>query len=63
VAVAVADVLLDGGAELVTLVQGKLADSGLASVVERHVRGASPAAEVVCYDGGPADFFLLIGAE
>jgi DAK2 domain fusion protein YloV len=63
VAIAVAGQLLDGGTELVTLVQGERADHGLADVVARHVRGASPAAEVVCYDGGPADFFLLIGAE
>jgi dihydroxyacetone kinase-like predicted kinase len=63
VAIAVADLLLDSEAELVTLVQGELADPGLASVVARHVRRARPAAEVVCYDGGPPDFFLLIGAE
>jgi len=63
VAIAVADLLLAGGAELVTLVAGTGAVDGLAQLVAAHVGQASPAAEIVCYDGGPADAFLLIGAE
>jgi len=63
IAIAVADTLLAGGAELVTLVQGERAEPGLSQLVAGHLRQVTPAAEVVCYEGGPADAFLLIGAE
>jgi DAK2 domain fusion protein YloV len=62
-AVAAADLLLAGGAELVTLMAGEGAQDGLAELVAWHVRQVSPAAEIVSYDGGPADVILLIGAE
>ena len=61
VAIAVADALLAGGAELVTLMAAGEADSPLARAVAGHVQQAWPAAEVVCYGGGPVP--LLIGAE
>ena len=61
VAIAVADALLAGGAELVTLMAAGAADSPLALAVAGHVQQAWPAAEVVCYGGGPVP--LLIGAE
>ncbi len=61
VAIAVADALLAGGAELVTLMVAGEADSPLARAVAGHVQQAWPAAEVVCYGGGPVP--LLIGAE
>jgi uncharacterized protein len=63
VAIAVAGLLLAGGADLVTLLAGERADPGLVQQVAGHVRQAYPAAELACYDGGPADSFLLIGAE
>jgi DAK2 domain fusion protein YloV len=61
VAIGVADALLAGDAELVTLMAAGEADSPLAVAVAGHVRHAWPAAEVVCYGGGPVA--LLIGAE
>jgi DAK2 domain fusion protein YloV len=61
VAVAVADALLPDGAELVTLMTAGEADSPLARAVAARVQQAWPAAEVVCYGGGPVP--LLIGAE
>ena len=61
VAIAVADALLAGGAELVTLMAAGERDSPLAGAVAGHVQQAWPAAEVVCYGGGPVP--LLIGAE
>ena len=60
-AIAVADALLADGAELVTLMAAGEADSPLARAVAGHVQRAWPAAEVVCYGGGPVP--LLIGAE
>jgi hypothetical protein len=68
VAMQLADALLadarpGGGAELVTLVQGEQAEPGLAELVARHLRQAGPAVQIDCYDAGPADIFLLIGAE
>jgi dihydroxyacetone kinase-like predicted kinase len=63
VAVAVLDRLLAPGAELVTLLAGQAADPDLGARAAEHVRKVSPAAEVVCYDGGMADVVLLIGVE
>jgi len=61
VAIGVADALLADGGELVTLMAAGGADSPLARAVAGHVQQAWPAAEVVCYGGGPVP--LLIGAE
>ncbi len=61
VAIGVADALLADGGELVTLMAAGAADAPLARAVAGHVQQAWPAAEVVCYGGGPVP--LLIGAE
>jgi DAK2 domain fusion protein YloV len=61
VAVALAAVLLSGGGELVTLMEGAGSEPGLARRVADHVGRVSPGLEVVCYDGGPVP--LLIGVE
>src|ERR1022692_3030485 len=42
---------------------GQAADPDLGARAAEHVRKVSPAAEVVCYDGGMADVVLLIGVE
>ena len=63
VAIAVADLLLADGAELVTLVAGPAADADLARLVAAHLHATDPVPQIDCYDGGPADAFLLIGAE
>ncbi len=60
-AAALAAVLLSGGGELVTLMEGAGAEPGLARRVADHIGQASPGLEVVCYDGGPVP--LLIGVE
>jgi DAK2 domain fusion protein YloV len=60
-AAALARVLLSGGGELVTLMEGAGAEPGLAQRVADHIGQASPGLEVVCYDGGPVP--LLIGVE
>ena len=61
VAAAVAAVLLSGGGELVTLMEGAGSEPGLARRVADDIAEASPGLEVVCYDGGPVP--LLIGVE
>jgi DAK2 domain fusion protein YloV len=63
VAIALTDLLLADGAELVTLVEGQAADADLARLVAAHLHAINPVPQVDCYDGGPADAFLLIGAE
>jgi hypothetical protein len=60
-AAALAAVLLSGGGELVTLMEGAGAEPGLARRVADHIGQAGPGPEVVCYDGGPVP--LLIGVE
>ena len=61
VAAALATVLLSGGGELVTLMEGAGSEPGLARRVADRIAQASPGLEVVCYDGGPVP--LLIGVE
>jgi fatty acid kinase len=61
VAGALTAVLLSGGGELVTLMEGAGAEPGLARLVADDVGRAFPGAEVVCYEGGPVP--LLIGVE
>jgi fatty acid kinase len=77
VAVALADLLLAAGGELVTLVEGEGGSggaagggetgrggwAGLAELVAGHLRQARPGIETVCYGGGPARLPLLIGVE
>jgi DAK2 domain fusion protein YloV len=60
-AAALAAVLLSGGGELVTLMEGAGAEPGLARRVADHIGRATRGPEVVCYDGGPVP--LLIGVE
>ncbi len=61
VAATLATILLAGGGELMTLMEGAGAEPGLARLVADDIGQAFPAAEVVCYDGGPVP--LLIGVE
>jgi len=72
VAIALADLLLAAGGELVTLIEGEHEagaqgaggqDAGLAQLVAGHLRETSPGTETVCYGGGPARLPLLIGVE
>ena len=65
VAVALAELLVADGAELVTLVEGgaESARAGLAELVASRLREARPGIETVCYGGGPARLPLLIGVE
>ena len=61
VAAALAAMLLSRGGELMTLMEGAGAEPGLARLVADRIGQDFPAAEVVCYDGGPVP--LLIGVE
>jgi hypothetical protein len=63
VAATVLDRMLGSGGELVTLVRGADADSGLADAVARRVRTARPEVDTVVYEGGQARYPLLIGVE
>ena len=72
VAIALADLLLAAGGELVTLIEGEHEagaqgaggqDAGLAQLVAGHLRETSPGTETVCYGGGPARLPLLIRVE
>jgi uncharacterized protein len=77
VAIALADLLLAAGGELVTLIEGEPGaggqdavgqdaggqQPGLAELVAGHLRETSPGTETVCYGGGPARLPLLIGVE
>ena len=63
VALAVTDLLLEPGTEMLTLVAGREAGPGLAGSVADYVAGRAPGVEVVCYDGGMASSLLQIGAE
>jgi DAK2 domain fusion protein YloV len=72
VAIALADLLLAAGGELVTLIEGEREaggqdagsqHAGLAELVAGHLRETSPGTETVCYGGGPARLPLLIGVE
>ncbi|HET6738216.1 MAG TPA: DAK2 domain-containing protein [Kribbella sp.] len=62
-ALQVADRLLGGGGELLTIVTGRDADPALAVAVERHVRRQRKDVDVVVYDGGQDRYPLLIGVE
>ncbi len=63
VAVAVVELLLGGGGELVTLVSGAPADPGLAAEVSRAVRSRRPDVDVTTYDGGQPASYLVVGVE
>ena len=63
VACEVADRLLAGGGELVTLVRGVEADDALVSAVESYLKRTRIGLEVVVLDGGQERYPLLIGVE
>ncbi|GAA2574222.1 DAK2 domain-containing protein [Actinomadura fulvescens] len=55
--------MLSGGGELVTLIVGTHAPSGLAEGLEDHLREVRPDVEVGVYDGAQELYPLLIGVE
>jgi len=61
VAAALAAMLLTGGGELLTLMEGAGARPGLARLVADQVGRDRPQLQVVCYAGGPVP--LLVGVE
>jgi dihydroxyacetone kinase-like predicted kinase len=63
VAAALADQLLTADTEMITLVTGRSAYSGLGTFLASHVAARAPAVEFICYDGGMTSDVLLIGAE
>jgi DAK2 domain fusion protein YloV len=63
VSLGVTELLLQNSPELFTLLIGRGASPGLASLVTEHIAGADRPVEVVCYDGGMTSSLLQIGAE
>ena len=63
VAFALTDRLLGVGAELMTVLVGADAQTGLGEVIARHVRERSPLTEVSVYDVGQPRYPLIIGVE
>ncbi len=62
-ATGVADRLLGGGGELMTVVRGANASPDLVDALVRHVRRNRKDVDVVVYDGGQERYPLLIGVE
>jgi dihydroxyacetone kinase-like predicted kinase len=62
-ATGVADRLLGGGGELMTVVRGQGASPELVDALVRHVRRNRKDVDVVVYDGGQDRYPLLIGVE
>jgi dihydroxyacetone kinase-like predicted kinase len=62
-ATGVADRLLGGGGELMTVVRGENASPELVDALVRHVRRNRKDDDVVVYDGGQERYPLLIGVE
>jgi dihydroxyacetone kinase-like predicted kinase len=63
VSVQLVDRLLATGGELMTVVLGADAPTGLAGEVERHLQATHPEVELVVYDGGQPVYPVLIGVE
>jgi dihydroxyacetone kinase-like predicted kinase len=63
VGLALTDRLLGIGAELVTVLVGSAAPTGLGRLITEHVRSRSPLTEVCVYDLGQPDPTVIIGAE
>jgi DAK2 domain fusion protein YloV len=61
VAATLTAMLLAGGGELITLMEGAGAEPGLAQLISDEISQARPWVEVVCYSRGPVP--LLIGVE
>ncbi|MEU7620176.1 DAK2 domain-containing protein, partial [Micromonospora rifamycinica] len=60
---AVVDRMLGGGGELVTLLTGADAPTGLAEAVRAHIGQRWPFVEVQAYPGGQPHYPLLVGVE
>jgi dihydroxyacetone kinase-like predicted kinase len=60
---AVLDRMLSAGGEMVTLVVGRGADPGLSDAVTEYLHDRHPVVDVVVYEGGQAEYPLLIGVE
>ena len=63
VAARVADRLLGGSGELVTVVSGAAAPDDLAAGLEAHVRSTRPEVDVSVHDGGQPRYPLLLAVE
>ncbi len=63
VAASVAERLLGGSGEILTLVSGAGAPPDLASRVEQHVLAARPEVDVAVHEGGQAGYPLLLAVE
>jgi DAK2 domain fusion protein YloV len=63
VAFNIVDRLLAVGAELLTVLVGAEAPPRTGALVEAHVRERSPLTDVMVYDGGQADYPVIIGVE
>jgi fatty acid kinase len=55
--------MLSGGGELVTLITGASARTGIADAVESRLRAERPDVELVVYGGGQERFPVLVGVE
>jgi dihydroxyacetone kinase-like predicted kinase len=55
--------MLSAGGEMVTLVVGRGADDGLSEAVAGWLHERHPVVDVVAYEGGQAEYPLLIGVE
>jgi dihydroxyacetone kinase-like predicted kinase len=58
-----ADRMLAGGGELVTIVCGADAPDGLGEQLSSYVEKNHPASEAVSYDGGQPHYPVLLGVE
>ncbi len=63
VAIEVVERMLAAGGDLVTLVAGAQADSGLADLVAAAVHRSRPEIDTVVYEGGQPRYPLLLGVE
>jgi len=57
------DRMLASGGELVTVLLGRGAPSGVGRVLEDHLRVAHPEVELAAYEGGQPDAILVVGVE
>jgi len=58
-----ADRMLAGGGELLTVLPGAAAPAELPDDLEEHVRAAHREVEFTCYPGGQAEAIVLLGVE
>lgn len=63
VAIEVIDRIVSPGAEMVTLVVGHGAESGLADLLTAHLQQTRPDIDTVVYDGGQENYPLFIAVE